>query len=167
MLSDLGIGKTIIAVTPMKTGIARCLPFAETAEERLKCSFYPEHNILQDLAVDLSVFGHRFFDVWYFCPLLVVGDGHAALVPGFATLPDGGVIEVAAEYEGTPKYPLLFKGGLELVLVGFADALRHHEELFCLIGHSAASMGTIYRRCRGPWEPPNLHPPASRQALQT
>src|SRR4030095_1667384 len=85
MLSDLGIGKTIIAVTPMKTGIARCLPFAETAEERLKCSFYPEHNILQDLAVDLSVFGHRFFDVWYFCPLLVVGDGHAALVPGFAT----------------------------------------------------------------------------------
>ena len=39
---------------------------------------------------------------------------------------NGGVVDVAAAHQGTLKRPLLFGRGLELVLVGFVNALLFH-----------------------------------------
>jgi hypothetical protein len=84
--------------------------------------------------------GQGFFDAGEFCLLLVVSDGHATLLPGLPPLSDSGVIDMAAEHQGTPKRPLLFRGGLEFVLVGFVDTLLFHVRLLCLIGTKAATI---------------------------
>src|SRR5262249_42466140 len=66
----------------------------------------------------------------------------AALVPGTPTFLDRGVVDVAAEHKGTIKYPLLFRSGLEFVLVRFTDALLHMS-LFYPLGGNSVIAGTI------------------------
>ena len=127
----------------MEPGVARFLARVDAAEERLKCAIYAQHHVLQDLGIDLAVFGHRLFYAGQLGFLVVVGDGDAAHLPGFASLADGGVVDVAAEHQGTLKHPLLLGRGLELVFVGLVDALLFHTQLFCLIGKKPTTIGTI------------------------
>jgi hypothetical protein len=98
MLSDLGIGETIVAVTSMKTGIARRLPFTHTAEERLKRAVHAQHHVLQELAMNLAIVRHDLLDAGKLGLLLVVGDGHATLPPGFAPRFDNGVADLTAQH---------------------------------------------------------------------
>ncbi len=140
MLAHLRIGEAVVTVASVEARIARCLPFAQTAEERLEGALYPQHHILQDLRVDLGVFGQRFFDARQFGLLLVVRDADTAHAPRFAPFPYSSVVDVTAEHERTIKRPLLFRRGFEFVLVGLADALLFHRSLFCLIGEKPATV---------------------------
>jgi hypothetical protein len=116
MVADLRIGEAVVAVASVETWIARRLPFADAAEECLKGAVDTQHDILQDLSVDLAVFWHRFLDVGQLCLLLVVGDGNAAQTPRLAAFAHSGIVDVAAEHGGAVKRPLLLRGGLEFVL---------------------------------------------------
>jgi hypothetical protein len=119
----------------METGVAWCLTRRHPAEERLEGAVYALYHILHDLAVDLAILWHFGGDRRKLSFLLLVAHRGAALLPGFPAFLDGGVVDMAAEHEGTITYPLLFGRGLELVLVGFADALRCvHVCLFYLVG---------------------------------
>ena len=97
---------------------------SHAAEERLEGALYPQHHILQDLRVDLGVFGQRFLDAGQFGLLLVVPDADTAHAPRFAPFPDSSVVDMTAEHQRTIKHPLLFRRGLEFVFVGLADGLR-------------------------------------------
>ena len=127
MFAHLRIGEAVVAVAAVKARIARRLALPDTAEERLKGAVYAQHHILQDLAVDLGIFGHGLLDAGQFGLLLIVADRDAAHPPGFPALAHGGIVDVTAEHQGTLKRPLLFGCGLEFVLVGFADALLFHR----------------------------------------
>src|SRR5262245_40322867 len=48
-----GIGQTVVALTPVETRIAGRLPIPHALKERLKRAVNTQHDILQDLAVDL------------------------------------------------------------------------------------------------------------------
>jgi hypothetical protein len=106
-------------------------------------SVYAQDHILQDLAVDLGIFRHGFFDTGQLGRLLVVGDRDTALPPGFLPLTKGSVVDLATEHQHTLKHPLLFRRGLEFVLVGLADPLLFHTPLFCLAGERPAMVGAI------------------------
>jgi hypothetical protein len=58
----------------MQSRVARFLACVDAAEERLKCAIYAQHHVLQDLGVDLAIFGHRFFYAGQLGFLVVVGD---------------------------------------------------------------------------------------------
>jgi hypothetical protein len=58
-----------------------------------------EHDILQDLSVDLSVFGQSLLDAGQLSLLLIVGDGDAPHAPRIAPLANGGVVDMATEYQ--------------------------------------------------------------------
>ncbi len=53
--------------------------------------------------MDFAVFGHGFFDTWQLGFLLVVTDRDTALAVGFASFANGGIVDVAAEHQGTVK----------------------------------------------------------------
>jgi hypothetical protein len=94
-------------------------PLADAAEEPLERVVDAEHDILQDLGVDLSVFGQSLLDAGQLSPLLLVGDGDAPHAPRFAPLANGGVVDMATEYQDMPKFTLLLESRLESVLIGF------------------------------------------------
>jgi hypothetical protein len=137
-VAELWISEAAIAITSMQARVARCLARFHPAEERLEGAIYPQHHILQDVAVDFSVLWRGFLDVGQFRFLLRIGDRNTALVPGFPTLADGGIVDVAAEHQRTLQHPLLFGSGLTFVLVGLANALRFHAALFCPTGANLA-----------------------------
>jgi hypothetical protein len=144
MLAHLRIGEGVVAVPALEAGIAGRLPFAEAAEERLEGQVYAQHDILQDLGVDLGILWHSLLDAGQFGLLLIVTGGDTAHPPRLTPFPDGGIVDVTAEHQGTFKQPLLFRRGFEFVLEGFADALLFHIiELFCPIGAKAPSSGTF------------------------
>jgi hypothetical protein len=106
----------VVAFASVEAGIAWRLSLLETTEERLKCSVDTEHNILQDLAVDLAVLRQGLLDIGEFGLLLVVGDREAPHPPSFPPLAHGGVVEVTAEQKEALKVPLLFRLALRLYL---------------------------------------------------
>jgi hypothetical protein len=97
---------------------------------------------LQDLAVDGGVFWRRGAQAIEFGFLLIPGDGDTHPSPGDDTLLYGGVVEMVAQAEHTPKFPLLCGSGLELVLIRLADRWLFHTSLFCLIGAKLARART-------------------------
>jgi hypothetical protein len=109
----------------------------------LKGAVYPQHHILQDLGMDFAIFWHGLLDLWQLCFLVKVAEGDTAHPPGFASLPKGGVVDVATEHEDTIKHPLLLESGLEFILIGFLDTLLFHLKLFCLIATKAATMSAF------------------------
>src|SRR5262249_38350575 len=140
---DLWVGERIVAIAAMEARIAWCLPFTDAADERLEGSVDTEHDILQDLGVDLSAFGHSLLDVGQLSLLLVVGDTDAAHSPCLPSLTNGGVVDVTTEHQHALEVLLLFRCGLEFVLERFADALLFYTPLFCLIGARAAMSRTF------------------------
>jgi hypothetical protein len=140
MLAHLWIGETGVAVTPMKTGIAWCLPFAETAEEGLEGPVYAQDHVLQHLSIDFAILRHRFFDAGQFRLLLIVGDRHTALLPRLTSLSNSSVVDMAAERQNAFKFLLLSRGRFELVFVGFVKALFCHARIFCPIGENPAQL---------------------------
>jgi hypothetical protein len=118
----------------MKARIPRYLTRFHVTEECLESSLYPQHHILQDLAIDFIVLWHRFFDAGQFRLVLVGGDRDAAFLPSFPALTNGGVVDMATEQQDTLKQSLLFRSRLKLVLIGFTDSVLIHTRLFCLIG---------------------------------
>jgi hypothetical protein len=65
----------------------------------------------------------------------------------------GGVIDVATEHQHTIKQQFLFGSGLELVLIGFMDALLVHMRLFYLLGANLVIVNTLAADRR-----PGFHP---------
>ncbi len=126
MLAHLGIGEAVVAVAPVEAGIARLFTCAHAAEEGLKGMLNTQHDILQDLAVDLGIVGHGFFNAWQFGLLLVITHGDAAHPPGLAALANGRVVDVTAEHQRMVKQPLLLHSGLEFVLERLTDGLLCH-----------------------------------------
>ncbi len=100
----------------MEAGIAWLLARLDPAEEGLECAVDAQHDILQDLAVDLAVLRQIRLDRWKLGLLLIGGDRDATLLPRLSALTESGVVDVAAEHEGTIKHALVLGGGLELVL---------------------------------------------------
>ena len=143
IFDKLRIGNTIVTIASVKARIARRLTALDATEERLKGAIYPLYHILQDLRIDLGIFWHGFLDAGQFGLLLIVRDTDAALTPSFPTLFHGGVVDVTAEHHSTIKHPLLFRSGLEFVLVCLAYALPFHTLLFCLIGANPATVRTF------------------------
>ena len=73
--------------------------------------------------------------------LVVVGaDAAPPLAPPTVAAPR--VVDATAAHQRTLNRPLLLPRWHQLVLVGFADAMLFHIELFCLIGTKAATPGT-------------------------
>src|SRR5262245_34271901 len=102
-----------------------------------------QYHILQHLCIDLRVFRKSFFDARQFSFLLIVADGDATHPPCLTPLTNGGIVDMATEHQGAIKQPLLFRGGLELIFVGFTDTLLFHTLVFCLIGAQPANIGTM------------------------
>src|SRR5690242_1308348 len=99
----------------MEAWIARRLSFAEATKEGLECALDTQHDILQDLAVDLTIFRQGVLDIRQFGLLLIVGDSHTAQAPRFPAFLDCSVVDVPAEHGGTLKHPPLTSGRLEFV----------------------------------------------------
>jgi hypothetical protein len=116
VVSDLWIGKAVVALTPMEAWVAGRLTVLHALKERQKRAVYTEYDILQDLGVDFAVFRHGLLDTGKLSPLLVVGDRDTTLPPRFLTLLNSSVIDVAAKHQHTPKVSLLLRGGLSLYL---------------------------------------------------
>ena len=131
----------MVAVAPLEARIARRLARLHAAKERLVGAVDAQHHVLQDLAVDLGILGHGLFDAGQFGLLLVVVHRDAAHPPRFPPLADGGVVDVAAEHQGTLKLARLFGRGLELVRVALARRLFFHIHLFCLLDTKTATIG--------------------------
>jgi hypothetical protein len=93
--------------------------------------------------MDFAVLWHLGFDARKLGFLLEVANGNTAPLPGFTAFAHGGVVDVVAERQGTLKHPLLFRSGLQFVLVGLAYRLLFHTPLFCLIGAQTANMGAL------------------------
>jgi hypothetical protein len=62
MLAHLWIGKGVVAVAGMKAGIAGCIARLHATEESLERPVDPQRHVLQDLGIDLAVFGQRLFN---------------------------------------------------------------------------------------------------------
>src|SRR5262249_19552974 len=152
------VGEAVIAPAAMEARIARHFALSEALEIRLEGALYPEHDILQDLAVDFAIFGHRLLDARQLGLLLIVGDGDTAHPPGFAPLAHPGVVDMAAERQHMVKQPLLFGSGLELVFVGFADARLFQSRPYTTILPDRCKSGNHWY-CRRSCERPVLHPP--------
>jgi hypothetical protein len=90
--------------------------------------------------MDFAVLWHGFLDARQLGFLLIVADGDTALLPRLTSLPNSSVVDMTAEHQGTPKYPLLFRSGLEFILIGFAHALVFHVKVFCLAGTKAETL---------------------------
>src|SRR6516162_2999985 len=63
---ELWVGEAIVAVSAMEARIAWCLAILDPTEECLEGPFHPQDDILQDLAVDLAILRHCFFDARQF-----------------------------------------------------------------------------------------------------
>src|SRR5690242_20600935 len=115
----------------MKAWISRRLPFANTAEERLKRPIQPSQHILQDLGVNVAIFGPHFFNVWQLGALNCRGDAHPAFLPCLPSLLKRSIIQFAAATQDKLHRPLLLWRGSEFVLEGLAHLLLVHMSLFC------------------------------------
>ncbi len=156
MISYLWVSEAIVAVAPVIAWITGRLPFADTTEEGLKRSVYSLYHVLQDLGIHLSIFRHRFFDVWQFSFLLIVRDTYAAFLPGFPSLTNRGVEDMTAQHQHALKFPLLRGSGLKFVLECLAYRLLFHGSLFCLIGAKAAIIGAFVAHASHPAFIPKL-----------
>ena len=111
----------------MKARVAwRRFPFTNAAEERLIRLVEPRQHVLQDVAVDGRVFGHRRAQVLQLGFLLVARDGDAPLFPEKDALLQRGIVERAAAPQDRFKLALLVGRGLHLELVGFPQTRVHH-----------------------------------------
>jgi len=61
-VAKLLVGERVVAIRALEAWIARRLPFADTAEERLEGTIQPGEHVLQHLRVDALVFGPHLFD---------------------------------------------------------------------------------------------------------
>jgi hypothetical protein len=145
VVPNLWVGETVVAISALEAGIAGCGAIAYALKERLKRSIGTEHDILQDLGINLGVLRHCLLDIGQLSLLLEIRNRNSTHPPCFPTLANGGVIDLAAEQKGTIKFPVLFLGGLKYVFVGLANAagLFFHGILFCLVGAKAATARTF------------------------
>jgi hypothetical protein len=132
---ELRVGEAVIAIATMEAWIARLIASTDALEKRLEGAINPQYDILQHLGVDLRILRHCLLNTWQFGLLLVIRDGDATRAPGCSTLANGGVVHMAAEHQRALKHKFLIRCWLEVVFVGFADALLlFHTPLFCPIG---------------------------------
>jgi hypothetical protein len=110
----------------MKSWISWYLSPMDAAEERRIGAVYALHDILQHRGVDVGMRRHRLLDTGQLGLLLVAGDRDSAGAPGFPARANGGVVDVTAERQQTPKHPLLCRSRFEFVLVRLVDALPFH-----------------------------------------
>jgi hypothetical protein len=92
--------------------------------------------------VDSRIVGERSADLLELGFLLIARDGDATPLVGGDTLLQRRVVEGAAQTKHASQFPLLFRGGLEFVLVRLAHRLLFHRLLFCLIGTEPPIAGT-------------------------
>jgi hypothetical protein len=70
--------------------------------------------------------------------LLKARDGDPVALVGRLAVFKRDILELPAQQHDTLKFPLLLRGGFELVLEGLADGLLFHMSLFCLIDANVA-----------------------------
>jgi hypothetical protein len=86
----------------------------DTAEERLKGPIDPQHHILQDLAVNVGVFGQGLLDAGERRLLLGGGDSDAAHAPRLAPLANGGIVERTTQHQRPLKQSCCWGVGCSL-----------------------------------------------------
>jgi hypothetical protein len=97
----LGEGEGVVASLSLEPGITGFSPFGPNpTEEALKSPVYPLENVLQDLGVDPLVLGQVSPYLGEPSLLLVEGEAFLRLLVGLPPLLKGGVVELAAEFQG-------------------------------------------------------------------
>jgi hypothetical protein len=132
-IADLLVGQGVIAIAPLKAGVAGCLASLHAAKEGWKGALKAREHILQNLRMRLPVFGTCLLDSGQLSALTGSGDADAAFPPGLLAFLQSSIIEFTAAAQDKFHCPLLFGGRLEVVLEGLAHRLLVQMDLFCLI----------------------------------
>jgi hypothetical protein len=140
--AHLGIGKTIVAITALKTGKACFLTEFHPAKEALESFIYPFQYILQNLAMRVFKVGSYFLDFGKLVGLVVIVEGrtdHPISVPAFL---QSGVVEFPAKRKRTFKFSDLGFGRKYSKFVSFASfhfckrsnsSLTRRSRMFCIV----------------------------------
>jgi hypothetical protein len=135
--------KAVVAGAPVEAEKAERFPSRIRWKKRLERTVYPQHHILQYLAVDVAVFGHGRFDVGQSALLLMICDSDTTQAPGFAPFAHGGIVDMTTKRHGVLKQPLLFGCGLEFTFECLANALLFHIRLFYSLGGNPVIASTF------------------------
>src|SRR5262249_8522067 len=130
----LFVGERVISIGPLEAWESGVLSSRQTPKEILVGTVEAREYILEDMAVNRSVFGKGRTNLLEFC-LLLEACGALALSPSPPrdALLQGRVVQHTTLPQDTRKLPLLFGSRRELVFVGFAHSGFVHINLFCLI----------------------------------
>ena len=110
MLTQLGIGKAVVAVLALKARVAGLFPRLDAAKEGLKGFIQPVQGILQDLGVDIVVFRPHLFDGGKLLGLLREVHRDVAVLPGSLALFQSSIVEFPAAPQDLLQRPCQFGG---------------------------------------------------------
>jgi hypothetical protein len=140
MLAHLRIGEAVVAVPALEAGITGRLAHLDAAEERLKGLVQAVQHILQDLRVEVAVFGPHLLDARQLRRLHGEAHGDVAFLPRQCPFFQPGVVQLAAAPQDRLQHPFLRGRWHQAVLEGFAHTLLFHTYTFCLIGGKVGSI---------------------------
>jgi hypothetical protein len=137
-VAALFVGEAVVAGARSDTRLAPRLASLHAAEECLKRPIQAAQHVLQDLRVDILVFGPCLLDRRQVGALACQRDADTAPAPGFSALRQSSIGEFPTPPQDNRHRPFLLGSRDELVLEGLAQSGRFHITLFCLIGTPAA-----------------------------
>jgi hypothetical protein len=138
-IAELLVSETIIPIAALEAGIARCLSLADATVEGVNGAIQARQYVLQDLRMEVAIFGPRLLDGGQLGTLAGDGDADAALLPRPAPLLKGSIVEFAAAAHDKRQRRHLLGGRFQLVLEGLAYALLVHL-------HPAQSLNIAFDR---------------------
>lgn len=125
--------ETIVAISPLEAGVPRRLSVLHATEEVLESKIYPMKGLLENLRIDLSVFGTGILNERKLSRLVLEVDRYAVL-PRLTPFFDGGVVEFVATVEPAFERGDLGLGGIQAKLVrppeSSYNGVSHDELLF-------------------------------------
>jgi hypothetical protein len=137
-VTELLVGEGAPTDTRLIARESGSLSTLDTTEERLVGLVQTGQHILQHMAMDGGILWHSGANVLEFGFLLKTRAGDPHALPGGDALFQRRVVERATQSKHTPKRPLLFRRGLEFVLVGLAYRWLFHAFLFRLVSAKVA-----------------------------
>src|SRR5215469_4745217 len=140
----LRISEAVVAALALEAGIPRLLASSDAAEEGLEGPVEPGEYVLQDLRMDVAVFGPCHLNVRQLGALARRSNAHAAFVPRIAALLEAGIVELTAAAQYNRHRALLLGSGHHVILERLAHGLLIHSHLFCLTAMTLATVGVIH-----------------------
>jgi len=96
LITSLGVGERIVAVSTLETRIARCFIIPHPSEEGLHSLLQTLQNILLNLAVNILIFFSHLFDGRKLIGLHIVGNRLAVHPIGFTPFFKSGIVKFLA-----------------------------------------------------------------------